>query len=467
MEIQDILSDVQPADLEWDSMDTSDIKEYTQTYWLDEPSLFIPHSKVPVTVATLGVKQEVFSSAYEINKLPVSGISINDELWNVSAPLIRKPEYVAPATLSFLEHSTFSGDTAIILPKWNGEIAIDATLYANNKVKNLHIQGGVAIITEPKRPCVGELVDGKFIAFDGVSEFHTRNFQDITDAEKDKTDGVIIRSNNTEYKVKQTRTYDLRAGLNGFYTIDDTLYIARNTTGLIYGSIYEVAQDGTVLRERPDKMFPLSHQQCVAVKTGLLSKDLMPVIENISPGYSVQYHITLYVKYLFENGLLHLPISRTAASVALYKLGMPYSVDEVVSLANKVYVQSQNCTIKYIVDNNNSEWGHREGDIYTFFIRDNGHLTARKFIDSQCWEKTSSFTAAKRYLLALGFYFTTPDLVLLYAKFIRYYDHRQFLVHTPGFFPYLLPLVPKFTLSHHESETMLPYHRATYDVGFF
>lgn len=429
-----------------------------------KPELVVPEIKTRF-------RSPYLSTAGEINKLLLSGAIVDGVRYSFSGNVVEQPEYVSNSTIEAVAYSPFTTNNPIILPKWNGITETVFVLRDEKQEKRfLKVTQGYCYFVDECGPYVGERVGNDLIAFDGVADVHTAPVESL-DKRDSRTDGFIIRYENTEYRVKDERTFDLQASPKGFLNTLGCLEIVPALTNvpIVTGKIYEVTEKGVIIRERTDKNSAQSHHQCSVIRQGLTSSEFSKIASTIKPGYSVQYHISLYVKFLYDSGLLHTAISKNAVVQALSALGPPYSYDEITLYSNQLVTAAAGRPWTFIVSNDDVMF-HSSDNVFQVYIREKRNLSVGSFLKFRKLWELHSFSAIKRALFMAGFAFTTPDLCLLFRRFIIRFNDKHYFLNNNDCVQYLHPLNPCFSLDKSppvDLDKLLPFHKAFFVKGFF
>jgi len=461
-ELQDVNDEYAPVDFldTWDipETDPADYAAYIpDTPWLSKlkttPSIAIPQFET-------GTTHEL--NTFQIASLPVTGAVIDGTYCDVSGPQIDRPEYIAQATVDFVAKSTLRSEQVIMFPKWNGRLVISMACAAKYSQFSILFDGKHVQKIPLEEPWYGELMsDGRQIAFDGHRELMTQPIKTVAEVFKmgNDVDGVILQVDNNQYRLKFDKTYDLKATKQGFAASDDAILFTADTRDLRIGDIYEVSEVGKAIRPREDKRNALSTAQIRMVQAGLTLKQAAGMLDNVHSRYSVIYHMSYYIWYLYQHGQLNASLDIGAVNLLFKDCDIPYSADELLLTAKKL-----------VTAMNGQPLSEKPSDKGFYYVRNVlKPLTLSSFLSEQLWTKLSGFTAIKRRLLELGYFFTVPDLSLLFRKFLRLIDKSYYFTPNKLFRPHLFKMVPCHidAIVPDSAPNLLPYHAAFHNPDFF
>jgi len=400
-------------------------------------------------------------TAYEINNLPLTGINVNGLNYVVSAPLVETPKYVTKCVIDAMNTASMGCSSVVLFPKWDGIRAVSVLCESRFDAFSLRFIGPTVTKCLAEPPCVYEHIEGDCDrGLDGVTKINTFLLNDVGELANDhyKIDGIVCQHENVQYRLKYRNTYDLERRADGFVTSDGFLVFAAKGEAKM-GRIFELDTQGVVVRERQDKCCAQSISQVVLIRDSPVYKQLEPVLQNMTFGYSVQYHLSVYVWYLYTLGVLASSPTLSTVVVALRDTCPPYSFDEILLNAKE-----------HVLKASGRAWTLNRGDMqsYVFVLIKYQPLTVEHFLVSRAWIDATSYSSIKKKLLSCGFYFTNCDLTLLMRKYIRQCDNKFYVVINHG---YKLKLFKQCAKWAFETELpigqLLPYHAAIYNPKFF
>lgn len=414
----------------------------------------------PAVVPQVESSGEHGLSLYQINALPVTGIYVDGDFYYVSGPQIDRPEYIAQATMDHAAHSLVKAQQVLLFPKWNGSLRVSVVCYNDECQFSLRFEGTRVTRVSREPPSYGEVMtDNRYILFDGEGKMHTSVVNDIDTISKlgSDVDGVIVQVDNTQYRAKYEKTFDLVADRTGFLSAEKTIIFPPAMESCKVGQVYEVDKIGRPLHPRTDKRNAQSNFQVHAIQAGLTFDEMRSVFSSVHTGYCVLYHMSYYIWQLEHMNYLNSSLDLIAISVVFKDFDLPYSYDEILHAAKKV--------IKDKGDRKLVDQASADG----FFLELNVKkpLTITDFLSAKLWTKYG-YAALKRKLLELGFFFVNMDLTLLVRKFLRGVDRIYYVTPNKYYRPYIHPLVCINPPEEARPDgQLLPYHAAAYDDEFF
>jgi len=429
--------------------------EYVQMININLESLCTYTDQVVVPAITTDCER-VFLS-HDLDLLPFTGIIIDGVKYTVSLPPVERPQYVNDQLVNEL-NSQWHTAAPFFLPKWDGARLISAHCASSTRVVSFRYFGTHCSIVLPESPCVVESLNaGLRIGLDGVTPTSTYILQSVSDVDHCHfVDGLILQYQNTQYRLKFDNTYDLKCTDRGLVDEDDNVLFSKPKE--VGQGIVEVDSRGKFIRNRPDKILPLSSAHVKIVQNALTLSDFRQRYQFGQVRYCVCYHISIYVWRLY----LQLHLGRECRHAMIVKFffdeEVPYTVSEIQD-------EMKRCMIEAC----GREWSTTyEKNKYHFVLKANRPLNVSDFLLSRVWEKCKTFSATRKYLLSIGFFFTTPDLELLFRKFIRVYNNRCVFVLNEVYVPKILHREPGWKWEQVKpSGELLPYHAACYDQNFF
>jgi hypothetical protein len=431
------------------------LSEYVQIVNVNLQSFVLFTDQLVIPAITTNCDRVLLS--HELDLLPFTGIIIDGVRYSVSLPPVERPLYVTDDLLAEL-NSRWHVASPMILPKWDGTRLVSAHCMSSKRVVSFRYVGTHCSVVLPESPCVVESLNaGLRIGLDGVTPTSTYALQSLSDIDHCHfVDGLILQYQNVQYRLKFDNTYDLQCSGENLVDEDGNVVFAKPKE--VDHGIVEVDSRGKFIRSRPDKAIPLSSANVKAVREALTLRDVRQQYQFGQVRYSICYHISVYVWRLY----LQLHSGRECRHEMIVSFffdeEIPYSVGEIQLEMKRCMAEARGREWAIVYDKNK----------YNFSLKVNRPLNVTDFLLSRVWEKCDTFPKVRKALLNMGFYFATPDLELLFRKFIRVYNSKYVFVANELFVPKILRRDPGWKWEQvRPPGELLPYHAACYDAHFF
>jgi len=416
----------------------------------------VPEDLLPYKGLRLAQRNDgtVDLDVHRMEEYVAQGITMNGDYFTVSAAFIDKPKYFGKNIVGDLLNLTKGGSFAGIYPKWDGMLEWSILCESEHGSFSLYNDGAFVKLRGPESPFVRERLANKVITLDGEGDEHTVPYFGMTD----EMDGIIVIANDSEYRVKVENTYDLEVFGKTVCTSAGTVKgnLEKAPTGCD-GKIVEVRETDTgfeYIKLRPDKVYPLSNEQFANVRQAVVYKHARELLQKISTKYTIMYGI-----YYYFHKLLNLVrdgpgiVTREYVTLETVTWNMPYAADELYCLWRNMMNGKVDAPFTSIV--------YQESAVSTV-VRDGRQifigyprlkpLTIKDFVESRPWAVVKTKSAMKKYLLNLGFFFTSMDFVYLMTKFVR---GSYSFVSNPKYVHYVRPAEIEYNIQYGWSD--LPY----------
>jgi len=371
-------------------------------------------------------------AGFDYNRIPqylTHGVWLDGVHYFVAAPEITNPHYMSLNAASSYLFDYLGADTVHTFNKWDGEKMLIMRLTKDeesNQAIFLHRNVAMLVPMSP-RACQLELLKGTPRCVAGsIPEIQSTPITTYAIAEQ--ADGLIISTDIADYRVKTTRTYDLRVSQNKLLDKEGKTY--GPCVQASEGQIVEVGPNFQFMKIRHDKTEPLTTTQIDQVTKSVVLGTL-PVVRSNSA--MVPYETIVSTAHRIAVRLLNGELFWTQEAVSAAMIVPAHFSKEEIYGSVQPHLGSP---VTQIVKEVGELGIRRVGNVLYFREPALVKLTLIDYLEEAV--KATSLTHLKRKLINDGKVFTPADFRVLREVFFRGYKHH--FVLNVGYVAYCHPL---------------------------